>query len=83
MRTRRLARGGAAVVAALAVSLTSACGVVGGSEKMTIKAEFVDSAGLFVGNYHTVEPPRIWTLASAISVPVLNNANLVLQAKAW
>ena len=50
MRTRRLARGGAAVVAALAVSLTSACGVVGGSEKMTIKAEFVDSAGLFVGN---------------------------------
>lgn len=50
-----------------------------------LESEFAQDqmAGLFVGNYHTVEPPRIWTLASAISVPVLNNANLVLQAKAW
>lgn len=49
------------------------------------EAEFSESdrAGIFVGNYGTAEPPKIWTLASAVAVPVLNNANLVLQAKAW
>ena len=42
-----------------------------------------DQAGVFVGNFSTVDPEALWTLASAIGVPVMNNANLVLQAKAF
>lgn len=40
---------GALVVAAVVLS-TSGCGLVGGSDKMTVKAYLTDSAGLFVGN---------------------------------
>ncbi|GAA1542062.1 MCE family protein [Nocardioides humi] len=46
----RVARAAGATVAALAVLLTSGCGLVGGSDTMTVKAYFADSAGLFVGN---------------------------------
>lgn len=42
-----------------------------------------DQPGIFVGGFSTVDPEALWTLASAIGVPVLNNANLVLQAKAF
>lgn len=50
MRTRHILRSIGALVAVAAVLLTSGCGVVGGSDKITIKAYLADSAGLFVGN---------------------------------
>jgi virulence factor Mce-like protein len=50
MSTTRLLRATGALVAVLAVLLTTGCGVVGGSHTMTVKAYFADSAGLFVGN---------------------------------
>ena len=49
-KTRRAVRAAGAAVAALAVLLTTGCGVVGGSDTITVKAYFADSAGLFVGN---------------------------------
>lgn len=50
-----------------------------------LESEFAEDeqAGIYVGNYGTVEPPSIWTLASAVTVPVLSNPNLVLQAKVF
>ncbi|MDN5746095.1 MAG: MCE family protein [Nocardioidaceae bacterium] len=50
MSRHRLLRGFAVLTAALALVLTNGCSVVGGSETMTVKAYFADSAGLFVGN---------------------------------
>lgn len=50
MRTRHILRSVGALVAVTAVLLTSGCGVVGGADKMTVKAYLADSAGLFVGN---------------------------------
>lgn len=50
MRTRHILRSIGALVAVAAVLLTSGCGVVGGNDKITIKAYLADSAGLFVGN---------------------------------
>lgn len=50
MRTRHILRSIGALVAVAAVLLTSGCGVVGGGDKITIKAYLADSAGLFVGN---------------------------------
>jgi phospholipid/cholesterol/gamma-HCH transport system substrate-binding protein len=50
MRTRHILRSIGALVAVTAVLLTSGCGVVGGGDKITIKAYLADSAGLFVGN---------------------------------
>lgn len=50
MTDRNVLRTLAALVAVAAVLLTSACSVVGGGDKMTIKAYLADSAGLFVGN---------------------------------
>ncbi|WGX94504.1 MCE family protein [Nocardioides sp. L-11A] len=47
---RRVLRAAAAVAATVAVLLATGCGLVGGSDKMTVKAYFADSAGLFVGN---------------------------------
>ncbi|AIY17318.2 MCE family protein [Pimelobacter simplex] len=50
-RPGRLGRLAGVLVAVLAVLLTTGCGVVGGGgDKMTVKAYFADSAGLFVGN---------------------------------
>ena len=49
--TRTIGRTAGTLVAVLAVLLASACGLVGGgSDTMTVKAYFADSAGLFVGN---------------------------------
>jgi len=48
--TRRVVRAAGAAFAALAVLLATGCGVVGGSDTITVKAYFADSAGLFVGN---------------------------------
>lgn len=45
-----LRRGIAALLTAVAVLTASGCSVVDGGDKMTIKAYFSDSAGLFVGN---------------------------------
>lgn len=50
MRTTHLLRSIGALVAVAAVLLTSGCGVVGGGDKVTVKAYLADSAGLFVGN---------------------------------
>lgn len=50
MRTRHILRSIGALVAVAAVLLTSGCGVVGGGDKITVKAYLADSAGLFVGN---------------------------------
>lgn len=50
MRTRHILRSLGALVAVAAVLLTSGCGVVGGADKITVKAYLADSAGLFVGN---------------------------------
>lgn len=50
MRTRHILRSVGALVAVAAVLLTSGCGVVGGGDKITVKAYLADSAGLFVGN---------------------------------
>ena len=50
MRTRHILRSIGALVAVAAVLLTSGCGVVGGADKITVKAYLADSAGLFVGN---------------------------------
>lgn len=50
MRTRHILRSVGALVAVAAVLLTSGCGVVGGADKITVKAYLADSAGLFVGN---------------------------------
>ncbi|MDQ6526539.1 MCE family protein [Nocardioides sp. LHD-245] len=47
---RRALRAAAAVVATVAVLGTTGCGLVGGADKMTVKAYFADAAGLFVGN---------------------------------
>ncbi|UUW87836.1 MCE family protein [Nocardioides sp. WV_118_6] len=48
--TTRFARIAGALVAVLAVLLASGCSAVSGGDKMTVKAYFADSAGLFVGN---------------------------------
>ncbi|QSR26254.1 MCE family protein [Nocardioides aromaticivorans] len=50
MRTRHILRSIGALVAVAAVLLTSGCSVVGGGDKITVKAYLADSAGLFVGN---------------------------------
>ena len=50
MRTRHILRSIGALVAVAAVLLTSGCGLVGGADKITVKAYLADSAGLFVGN---------------------------------
>lgn len=47
---KNLSRGMGAIAVTTAVLFTSGCGVVGGSDKMTVKAYLADSAGLFVGN---------------------------------
>lgn len=61
---RRVLRAAAAVVAVVAVLLSTGCGVVGGSDKMTVKAYFADSAGLFVGNDVGVLGVTIGSIAS-------------------
>lgn len=48
--TTNLLRAIGALVVTAAVLATSGCGLVGGSDKMTVKAYLTDSAGLFVGN---------------------------------
>ncbi len=48
--SRSLLRALGALVVTGAVLATSGCGVVGGSDTMTVKAYLADSAGLFVGN---------------------------------
>jgi len=50
MRSDRFVRAAGAIIATLATLLATGCSVVGGSDTMTIKAYFSDSAGLFVGN---------------------------------
>lgn len=51
MRTStKFIRAVAASAVAATILVTSGCGVVGGSDKMTVKAYLTDSAGLFVGN---------------------------------
>ncbi|NYI47112.1 phospholipid/cholesterol/gamma-HCH transport system substrate-binding protein [Nocardioides aromaticivorans] len=50
MRTRHILRSIGALVAVAAILLTSGCSVVGGGDKITVKAYLADSAGLFVGN---------------------------------
>ncbi|MCR1781477.1 MCE family protein [Nocardioides carbamazepini] len=63
-RVTRATHVAGAVVAALALLLTTGCGVVGGSDKMTVKAYFADSAGLFVGNDVGVLGVTIGSVAS-------------------
>lgn len=48
--TTRLGRIAGVLVAVLAILLASGCSTVSGGDKMTVKAYFADSAGLFVGN---------------------------------
>ncbi|KRA37238.1 MULTISPECIES: MCE family protein [unclassified Nocardioides] len=48
--SKKVLRSLGALVATGAVLFTSGCGVVGGSDTMTVKAYLTDSAGLFVGN---------------------------------
>ncbi|KRC58927.1 MULTISPECIES: MCE family protein [unclassified Nocardioides] len=50
MRTKHTLRAVGALVAVVAVLLTSGCSSVTGGGKMTVKAYLADSAGLFVGN---------------------------------